>query len=639
MNFAAAGRLALPVLLATLGPSVVAAVPQVYWIDADGPTVRRANLDGSSIQDVAPTVFNTADVAFDPAEGYVYYSAPNNPPAIRRCLPDGTSDEVLVALENDTLPCGLALDHELGKIYWTERSANRVRRANLDGTQIETVIPYAHYPFGVALDPAGGRVYWTEQYGHRIGRANLDGSAPEEIVAVTNPYDVELDLATGRLYWTTSTGYVQRAPLDGGAVETVVDASGNLLTFLHLDPYLGKMYWGDYSGQRIQRANLDGTGTEIVANVSAPYGIVATPTVWPQDAIYFTDYGSDRVRRVRLDGSDAVDLVTTGLSLPQGVATDPVHGKMYWCDAGTDRIQRADLDGAGVEDVVSGLQIPDGLIVCPITNKLYWTDRGTDRIQCSDLDGSNVQDLVTTGLSSVSGIAIDPLDVKLYWAENAFPGSLHRADLDGTNVETLPVVTSHPAAVAIDVAGRALYWTEAGKVRRSALDGSAPADLVTGLGLPRHLEIDHASSRLLWTDDVAGKIQSCALDGTQLEDLVAGLVSPYGLALGPASETATSAPDVARRGASGLVNTPNPFRASTTLRFAISSSRPVSLTVHDVAGRRIRTLTRSEPFPAGEHAVVWDGRDDAGRSVAAGVYFVSLGGDARRRVRVVNRLR
>jgi flagellar hook assembly protein FlgD len=58
------------------------------------------------------------------------------------------------------------------------------------------------------------------------------------------------------------------------------------------------------------------------------------------------------------------------------------------------------------------------------------------------------------------------------------------------------------------------------------------------------------------------------------------------------------------------------------------------LDVYDLAGRHVRALREGFAGP-GEQRVVWDGRDDAGRSVATGVYFVRARGqglDARARV-------
>lgn len=69
---------------------------------------------------------------------------------------------------------------------------------------------------------------------------------------------------------------------------------------------------------------------------------------------------------------------------------------------------------------------------------------------------------------------------------------------------------------------------------------------------------------------------------------------------------------------------PNPFNPSTLLRFDLPRPGLVDLVLYDVSGRRVRTLAREAPLPAGAHAARWDGRDDAGRAVAAGVYFAAL---------------
>ena len=64
---------------------------------------------------------------------------------------------------------------------------------------------------------------------------------------------------------------------------------------------------------------------------------------------------------------------------------------------------------------------------------------------------------------------------------------------------------------------------------------------------------------------------------------------------------------------------PNPFNPRTTLRLAVPDDQDVVLAIYDAAGRRIRTLV-SDVIAAGEREVAWDGRDDQGRAVAAGVY-------------------
>jgi hypothetical protein len=70
-------------------------------------------------------------------------------------------------------------------------------------------------------------------------------------------------------------------------------------------------------------------------------------------------------------------------------------------------------------------------------------------------------------------------------------------------------------------------------------------------------------------------------------------------------------------------NHPNPFNPSTMIRFGLPGSAPVALRVYDVSGAVVRTLADATRA-AGEHEIVWDGRDDRGAIVAAGVYFYRL---------------
>jgi hypothetical protein len=74
-----------------------------------------------------------------------------------------------------------------------------------------------------------------------------------------------------------------------------------------------------------------------------------------------------------------------------------------------------------------------------------------------------------------------------------------------------------------------------------------------------------------------------------------------------------------------LAARPNPFNPATAVRFEVAAeySGKVGLTLYDVTGRRVRTLV-DRPVGPGRHSVRWDGRDDAGRACASGVYFVRL---------------
>ena len=70
-------------------------------------------------------------------------------------------------------------------------------------------------------------------------------------------------------------------------------------------------------------------------------------------------------------------------------------------------------------------------------------------------------------------------------------------------------------------------------------------------------------------------------------------------------------------------NHPNPFNPSTTLRYALPARSHVRIGVYDVAGREVAVI-EDEVMEKGTHEARWDGSDDAGRALGAGVYFARL---------------
>jgi hypothetical protein len=97
-----------------------------------------------------------------------------------------------------------------------------------------------------------------------------------------------------------------------------------------------------------------------------------------------------------------------------------------------------------------------------------------------------------------------------------------------------------------------------------------------------------------------------------LADLVAWLVR----------ET-TAAPDLPSPRVGLVAVQPNPFNPRTTVTFRLARDEEVRLAVYDAAGRCVTELASGDRR-AGTHTVTWNGRDDAERSLPAGVYFVRL---------------
>ena len=68
---------------------------------------------------------------------------------------------------------------------------------------------------------------------------------------------------------------------------------------------------------------------------------------------------------------------------------------------------------------------------------------------------------------------------------------------------------------------------------------------------------------------------------------------------------------------------PNPFNPMTVVSFELPAAATVTLDLHDARGSRVRRLL-AESRAAGSHDLTFDGRDDAGRELAAGLYLLRL---------------
>jgi hypothetical protein len=77
---------------------------------------------------------------------------------------------------------------------------------------------------------------------------------------------------------------------------------------------------------------------------------------------------------------------------------------------------------------------------------------------------------------------------------------------------------------------------------------------------------------------------------------------------------------------------PNPLNPSTTIEYTVPTAGRVSLRVYSVDGRLVRTLVDGAQ-PRGDRRIAWDGANDAGETVASGIYLLRLetGGGARTR--------
>ena len=73
-----------------------------------------------------------------------------------------------------------------------------------------------------------------------------------------------------------------------------------------------------------------------------------------------------------------------------------------------------------------------------------------------------------------------------------------------------------------------------------------------------------------------------------------------------------------------LQNYPNPFNPETTISFFTAvDAENAELVIYNIKGQKVKILV-NEVLPAGEHSVVWDGKNMNNKSVSSGIYFYNL---------------
>ncbi len=143
---------------------------------------------------------------------------------------------------------------------------------------------------------------------------------------------------------------------------------------------------------------------------------------------------------------------------------------------------------------------------------------------------------------------------------------------------------------------------------------------------PRHAYLDVTVPEWAWRGEPSGRDTQVDPPPCQAEPQAAPIPEPLGQ-----EQSALSAPLL-------MTCYPNPTQRAVTIQFALPQDGPIRLAIFGPGGTQIRSLFDGHAH-AGPNSMSWDGRDDAGSSVAAGVYYCRLigeGGSSQRRLIIVH---
>ncbi len=278
------------------------------------------------------------------------------------------------------------------------------------------------------------------------------------------------------------------------------------------------------------------------------FALASTPTE-AQEKMYFSVAGTEprTIRRADLDGANA-EVVWSGQTGEAAgtLALDLTSNMIYWSDPATLEIKRATLFGQSVEVLVTGAR-SWGLALDTANGMMYWNNDVTKLrppgVYRSALDGTSAELVIPMTLIGPNAVAVDSVNGKLYWSQrmsvSPLTGTIHRADLDGTNAEVLMEITPghKAAALALDVADNRLYWAEpvdfmggfGGSIKRSRLDGTEVETLFEPVKADG-LALDLPRGHVYWISS-DHTIQRSNLDGSDRVVMDLGVTNLRGIAI------------------------------------------------------------------------------------------------------------
>ncbi|XP_078701573.1 prolow-density lipoprotein receptor-related protein 1-like isoform X3 [Branchiostoma floridae x Branchiostoma belcheri] len=449
-----------------------------------------------------PHIGNVTAVDFDAKEERIYW-VDLRFPAVRRAFLNGSDVETLVTSQDLTNTVGIAVDWLSRNLYWTVNFGEKkaIVVSQLDGSFKRTLNMSLTAPGYLAVHPSEGLIFWSDggdvPY---IGRANADGSSVSKIVQNVTTLSLALDHVGKRLYWINSNKTVSSCNLDGSDMKTIAGAVQQNMSRPHALAVGGSlMYWGDHTSDQIMVASkADGSGLKVFR----------ARTTKVMDIKIFD---SEVQTRTGPTGSNPCSTNNGGcqqLCLPAGAVK-----KTCSCTAGYE-LQADNMKCTGlsefilysVHEEIRGIQLapqqtsePSDAL-SPIrgsalavaidffaeNDTIYWVDTAMKSIHVSNRNQTWQDTVITTDMGRVEGIAVDWVAKNIYWTDQQFD----LIEVARWNGSFRHVIVStdldKPRDIVVHPTLGYIFWSDWGaqqKIERAAMDGSQRIILYNGTGL------------------------------------------------------------------------------------------------------------------------------------------------------------
>lgn len=242
----------------------------LYWVSADGTTILKSNLDGTSVTPLRSGLAGVERIVFARNYGRLIFAKDYEIFSIALDGSDLIDETSIPASPEDPVLAETS-------VYFLSKSGKAIFRNPLEGAFTERFFHGLGSPEGLAIDPASRLIYWGDTENGTISSGTLDGGNQTVVLTGIGPItDLALDSVRGKLYWSevaSGTGSIKSSSVSTPAIETVLTGLGDIRG-LDVDDASQTLFWAenDVDGRIIRWHSGESSPQTIATLLNFSYG-------------------------------------------------------------------------------------------------------------------------------------------------------------------------------------------------------------------------------------------------------------------------------------------------------------------------------------------------------------------------------
>ncbi len=323
----------------------------------------------------------------------------NNPPVFTYCPNDTTIYGPISgcqAVVNWTPPVA------------TDECVTPILTSNISpGATLPVGVTTVTYTASDSIDPASivtQEIIIQDNAGPNLRLLDMDGTNAISAASSGSCFSVVVDRNTGKVYRMVGSDIIE-SNVDGSNAVNIITGL-NTPSELEIDPTAGYIFWTEYTGRRVMRADLDGTN-QLVIKSNLPsgarhFGLGLDKT---NQKVYWEDHSGVSMATLWEANYDGTGLTMIGPAIFGITDVCPAHGRLYFTvnsSTNTGSIGYRDLTTLATVTLVSNTNART-MFVSEDGEKLVWYDQVVDEIITADTNGTNLT-TIATGITSAINI-------------------------------------------------------------------------------------------------------------------------------------------------------------------------------------------------------------------------------------------